>query len=199
MKRRTLIKTSSLFAVTSILSASISAIGSRSVNAQIIVSPNNSSCARGMYGVFQRHQLNVRFFDIVYRDGRGQSYRYSSATSSTPPVAGEREFAMNEGESKSSRFAGITNAAKSIKKIDAQPDLSLASISSDTHPSFDTSRSTIAQNSLGNRVLNSLQGVAHSEGVSLVSANVNAVGPNGDPCDVSFPFCSGSYCPSPNN
>ncbi|GEM_PF-2051796 len=195
MNRRTLIKTSSLFAVTSIFSASISAIRSRSVNAQIIVSPNNSSCARGIYGVFQQHQLNVRFFDIVYRDGRGRSYRYSSATSSRLPVVRKGEVAMNKGESKGSSFTGIINAAKSIKKIDTQPDLSLASISSDAHPSFDTSRSTIAQdNSLANRVLSSIQGVMHSEGVSLISAKVDAVGPNG-PCQINVVDGSScSYC-----
>jgi hypothetical protein len=173
MNRRTLIRTSSLFVVTSIFSTLISVIESRRASAKQVrrVNPNNSSCARKIDAVFKHYRLNVESFDIRYQDRSGHYYIYASARSSI----------------------------KSIQKIDAQPESSLSSISFialDTDPSFDNSRSTIAQWSLDWKVFKDISKAMASEGVILNSAKLNSMSPDGEPCYINFPCDNKSpYCP----
>jgi hypothetical protein len=168
MNRRTLIRTSSLFVVTSIFSASTSVIESRRANAKqmLRVNPNNSSCARKIDAVFRHYRLKVESFDIRYQDRSGQYYIYASSKSSI----------------------------KSIQKIDAQPESSLSSISLDTDPSFDNSKSTIAQWSLDWKVLKDIRKAMTLEGVTLNLAKLNSIGPDGEPCYITFPCGKSTYC-----
>ncbi len=160
MNRRNLIKLSSLFAVSSIFSASISAIASRRVNAQQYrrVDPSSSSCAERIDAVFRRYGLEVRSFDIVFSDRSGNYYRYASS--------------------------GSTRA---LKKIDEQPDAVLLPTSLNKYPSFDNSKMTIAQRQpLHEQVFNAIENVMAGEGVTLFLARLSAIGSNGEPCDIDF-------------
>lgn len=167
MNRRTLIKSSSLLAVTSILSASTAVIRSKRVAAQQFrrVDPSSSSCARAIDGVFRRYRLKVDSFDIRYFDRSGNYYMYASSRSS-------------------------------MQKIDDEQAALLPHISLDMEQGSDTSKSKTAQMSLDGQVFNDIGNAMSKESVTLYSALVSASGPNGEPCNISFPCdSSSSYCP----
>jgi hypothetical protein len=156
MKRRTLVKLSSLFAVTSIFSASVSTVGIGRVDAQQQcrrVDPKFSSCARQIAAVFRRYRLKVNSFDIQYADRNGNCYQYASNRASN----------------------------KSMEK-DEQPSL-LSPTSIETYPTFDDSKRIVAQGqSLAEQVLNNVQDAMTKEGVSLISAQVDSYDAYGNPC-----------------
>lgn len=171
MNRRTLIKSFSLFAGASFFSVSTSVITSRRANAQQYrrVNLSNSSCARSINAVFQSYKLKVESFDIRYRDGSGNRYQYASSVSSN----------------------------KSIEKFDEQLDIPLTYISSDADSSFsNSSRNTIAQQSLDGQVFNGINNAMAKDRTTLISANLVAQGPNKETCSIIFP-CNKrtSYCP----
>ena len=113
----------------------------------IMVNPSNSSCARKIHEVFQHHGLNLVHFDVKYRDGNGNQYRYASDESSTT----------------------------SIDKTDEQPVLSMLSMSSAPSQDFDTFGSRSSQNSLDSQVvISGIQSALAQDHVTLVSLNVTS-------------------------
>lgn len=154
MKRRTLVKLSSLFAVTSIFSASVSMVGTKKVDAQQCQQVDSSfSCAQQIDKVFQSYELKVISFDIQYADSRGNCYRYA--------------------------FDQPSN--KSMEK-DEQPSL-LSPKSLEAHPTFDNSERLIAQKlPLATQVYNSIKDAMTQEGVYPTSMQFDTIDPNGERC-----------------
>lgn len=157
MNRRTLVKLSSLFAVSSIFSVSISAIKSGRVNAQPQfrrVDSSSSSCARAIDKVIYDYKLRVTSFDFKFIDRSGNGYVYA--------------------------FSGST---KALKKSDEQPDAVLSSTSLNQSPSSDDSKVAVAQGlSLAERVNNDIENAMTKEGVSLFSVQFSAFDRSGRPC-----------------